>query len=578
MNFGSYFQIAKNDGRGGFAKTFIFPGKGASQLAGVADVDGDGDKDLVAGACVYYARGPLLDAPTPATGLGNAWLDESNYALALRDVDRDGDVDFVSKLGDVTLNQADGTFVRRTAPQPNPVVPKGYVAGVPEFIGDFDNDGSPDIVVPLSQGTPPQFSHMGRFMNNGSGQFRYDGRAAAVGVRIGWLARFGDPRRVAFTDDLDGDGDVDLIATSDPGYDPKARTEIFWNDGSGTFTAGPIFVGERYHRAADFDGDGRKDLLLCTFYPGVLRVRLATGLATSPYGAAITLPGSTPVLLLGAVEIAEVNDDARPDLIVRSYDASRKKNEIHVWCNTTTTRGTASFARASLGFLGPVGRTNGNAFATDVDGDGKTDLVVSGLESPGMAMQIYRRKTGDGNVLRAADFDLPVGHALFDGWPADIDGDGDMDLVGSFAVRNLRFQGSAGGSVRQYGVGTAGQGGIVPVLGATGPVRVGETKTLRLSGVRGPATALLALGARPADLPNFPLPGLTFLVDPASLIILPWPITGQSYGRGAAAQSLPVYLPPSVRGLEAFEQVFVFDSAAPSGVSATNGLHVHVGN
>jgi hypothetical protein len=153
-----------------------------------------------------------------------------------------------------------------------------------------------------------------------------------------------------------------------------------------------------------------------------------------------------------------------------------------------------------------------------------------------------------------------------------------MDLVGSFAVRNLRFQGSAGGSVRQYGVGTAGQGGIVPVLGATGPVRVGETKTLRLSGVRGPATALLALGARPADLPNFPLPGLTFLVDPASLIILPWPITGQSYGRGAAAQSLPVYLPPSVRGLEAFEQVFVFDSAAPSGVSATNGLHVHVGN
>ena len=85
-------------------------------------------------------------------------------------------------------------------------------------------------------------------------------------------------------------------------------------------------------------------------------------------------------------------------------------------------------------------------------------------------------------------------------------------------------------------------------------------------------------GGRSADLPNFPLPGLTFLVEPANLIILPLPITSKSHGRGAATATLPIYLPPGVRGFEAFEQVFVFDSGAPSGVSATNGLRVRIGN
>ncbi|MCK5943842.1 MAG: VCBS repeat-containing protein, partial [Planctomycetes bacterium] len=43
LDFASTFEIALNDGTGVFAPSFSFPGAGSESLAGVADLDGDGD-------------------------------------------------------------------------------------------------------------------------------------------------------------------------------------------------------------------------------------------------------------------------------------------------------------------------------------------------------------------------------------------------------------------------------------------------------------------------------------------------------------------------------------------------------
>jgi hypothetical protein len=189
----------------------------------------------VAGGCVYYGRGPLRQSPTPATrAFANTGLTlETSRLRAGRRPD--GDLDFVFDWAGRAVNRGDGACTWQALPAAHPAVPVGFqIASGPTFQGDFDGDRAPDLVTPLElAGFGHVFSHMGLFRNNGSGQIVYAGPAAATGVRIGWLTSGGSGLQNALCADLDGDGDDDLIANSDPGYELQVRCEIWWNTGQG---------------------------------------------------------------------------------------------------------------------------------------------------------------------------------------------------------------------------------------------------------------------------------------------------------------------------------------------------------
>jgi hypothetical protein len=63
FRYPSTFRVSLNDGTGGFAPAFTIPGLGSLKIAGAADLDRDGDVDLAAGQCIYFARGPLTHPP-----------------------------------------------------------------------------------------------------------------------------------------------------------------------------------------------------------------------------------------------------------------------------------------------------------------------------------------------------------------------------------------------------------------------------------------------------------------------------------------------------------------------------------
>jgi hypothetical protein len=83
----------------------------------------------------------------------------------------------------------------------------------------------------------------------------------------------------------------------------------------------------------------------------------------------------------------------------------------------------------------------------------------------------------------------------------DVDGDGDPELVGNRVANDTLFDGPAAGQRLQIGTGVPGQGDIVPLLGAVGPFRVGETVNLSLCGMPPGATGWITFYDTTNSLP-----------------------------------------------------------------------------
>jgi len=139
-------------------------------------------------------------------------------------------------------------------------------------VADFDGDGDPDIFLPTGGAVPNR-----RYRNRGDGTF--DEVAAAVG-----LDELRQARSALFVD-YDGDGDLDLAATN--GYceipisdterycdarHERDRSRFFENRDDAFVEAGQqvgfndTLIGAALV-AADFDGDGRLDLLQTAINP-----------------------------------------------------------------------------------------------------------------------------------------------------------------------------------------------------------------------------------------------------------------------------------------------------------------------
>ena len=121
-------------------------------------------------------------------------------------------------------------------------------------IGDVDGDGRPDVYLARIEGPNALY------LNEGGWKFR------EVGVERG-VALAGTPSTGAVFADIDGDGDLDLVATSMGG-----RNSLLLNDGTGRFAdagAPSGFVAENRGSTtaalADVDGDGDLDLYVANY-------------------------------------------------------------------------------------------------------------------------------------------------------------------------------------------------------------------------------------------------------------------------------------------------------------------------
>jgi hypothetical protein len=191
----------------------------------------------------------------------------------------------------------------------------------------------------------------------------------------------------------------------------------------------------------------------------------------------------------------------------------------------------------------------------------------------GRVVSVYRR-TGPGlSFAPARHFAGDFVRALAD---LDADGDSEVLLGNGRHLESLAFDGASAGSVAQYGVGTPGLGGAIPVLGVLGPVRPGEIAELRLRRGLGGSVAIYGFGGLPGFFPNVPFPGVTLWFD-ALISIINFPLFGAPGSAGAGGFTLPINASAGFAGLTFFQQAFVIDLSVPVTVSTTQGLALTYG-
>jgi hypothetical protein len=301
------------------------------------------------------------------------------FSVASSDVDHDGRPDLV--VADylhparILYNDAVHTFtsvVRLTAG------PETATSGHDVGLGDFNGDGHLDIFLVYNRG-PSRI-----LFGDGAGGFTDSGHA------VGSPELSGTSVAVA---DVDQDGDPDVLVTY---YRERAR--LYLNDGSGAFTPSDqeFFAGVA---PGDIDGDGDIDIVS-------LRADGPAAIWSNTRGRFV-LERRTVGDPDGVGHIELVDADADGDLdVIAAGDAI----ESTLWQND----GHGEFRRARQTFNPGTRVVTG-----DLDRDGDIDLVI------GPSVWI---NGGGGRFRLGQTVPLTITTALH---LVDIDGDGDLDLLGA---------------------------------------------------------------------------------------------------------------------------------------------------
>ena len=421
VNGGHSIYLFPGDGAGGLELPLLSPAPNVWHLD-LADLDEDGKLDLAARG--WSGTGALLGDGAGHFASGPLYVDAHASYGTVRAVDVDhGHLDLLAGNDGIAVLRGDGSG-RFDGLEPLPVQAPNF----PRLVaGDFDDDGKVDLgVVGFSS---PGFILLG----DGLGGF-------SVAGSVSGCSQVSE----AAAGDFDGDSRLDLLAFNGQSFC------VFLGDGSGSLSA-PVVTASPSTWAftvADFNEDGRSDLIYTTGADDAVYVLLASGngsfAAPVPY-----LMNAQPL----PVAAGDWNGDGHADIASVGVLSMNLSVRLGDGLGGFGPRTTTPLANLGSGLL--VGDWNGDGvpdLALDTGGvllgDGaggfapspgppfapgqelaSADFDVDGREDVATLSDPLTVSHGDGAGGFGSPWTFPTATPVESGASADFNGDGRPDIV-----------------------------------------------------------------------------------------------------------------------------------------------------
>ncbi len=368
----------------------------------MADLDGDGDLDLLASSyfedSVYWHENlDGLGTFGAARTITSQLLDVATAIAS--DVDGDGDMDvmassinFFESVGDILwFENVGGPAVFHSTPH-SIASPSGASK---LNLADLDRDGDSDLVLVSAIS-----GDVDMYTNDGKGNFT---NRTSLDVRPG--------NQTLTVVDSDGDGDLDIFTA----YNQNFRW--FENDGKGKFVSLPLASTPPAQAFAvgDIDSDGRAEVFSVGTDSSVTLFR-------HRQGAYDATPLATGVTTTINITLGDLDRDGDRDLILGNWQADG------VWLENTDGRGTFANPQTFASLAYPQ-----NLRLADLDGDGDLDLTDGSrwLENANGSLrrgEWIRHVSSNSRTMDVVDFD----------------GDQDLDVVAGYLLVNRNSSHSYG--------------------------------------------------------------------------------------------------------------------------------------
>ena len=324
----------------------------------IGDIDGDSFPDILIGSRfddkISWSKN--IDG-TGTFGPIQFIASAETRNLSLADLDGDNDLDilapyvFLNKF--VWFENIDGlgTF------GPSQIIDNDADSAFRAIGADVDGDGDLDVVGAVSM------QNSAVWYENQDGLGNFSSSKLISSSLLGC--------RSVFPTDIDGDGDLDVVANSGD----TVTISWFENlDGQGNFGPQKIVAGQALYVAeistADIDGDGDKDIIGTTNATGIVAWHEnLDGLGT--FGAQQLI--TNQAISCSTIFCTDLENDGDIDVLFGSTPSSNEETSEVAWCENLD--GLGNFGPKQV--LGNTLKFTRDVYAADIDGDTDMDVFAT---------------------------------------------------------------------------------------------------------------------------------------------------------------------------------------------------------